>query len=804
MQQPAQIPDFRQANAETGIEFEWAKFLYLFRKYRLIVYALLVLGILASFLFLRYSKPVYESSLVLQIQSKNTAQKVLKVEDIYDEQNDLAAAIELIKSKFLLKRALETLPLQIGYFNEGNLLDFELYRSNPFTVKAQLSDSSVMGRKFYIEFLSGSQFELKTENQSFGKHRIGEDIALPFGTIKILVNDYERIKGYINNAKNRPYFVFNNVEVLAKNYIKRLSVLLLNPNANTIKIAFQSSNPRKARDIVTALANEFTKYDIEERSKSSRNVLGFIDKQLDKYYNKLKVSENKLQQFQKQNKISGSSEFSAMYMDKLNRLENQVIDLDLQINVLKEIQTKAKEAKQEVEVFDLLSILAGTEYESTINGLITNLQRLLDKKQQLQNEVTPDSEVLRTLNLQIDAQRDLIIESLHSLLNKLENQRAEVARKIKEFEQKFYDIPAKELEYARLERMFSIDEKFFTLLLEKRTEYSISEAGFVPQHTILEQAEVPSVPIKPNKRLIFITFIVGSLVLGIGFIIVKYLFHNEITSVADITENGKAKIGILGVVPKYKKEIPVSQLIIDKNPKSVISEAFRTIRANLQFISNEPGAKVMAITSTVSGEGKTFVAINIAGIIAYSDKKVIILDLDMRKPKIHLGFGAENDKGMSTLLIEKENLSACIKHSSLKGLDFITAGPIPPNPSELIINGKLTEIIDELKQTYDLVIIDNPPIGLVTDALYTISIADYPIYVLRANYSKKDYINNAYRIYRENNIHKLSVVLNSVDFEQGQYGYGYYGYGYGYGYGYYEDVPEKKTFWKSIFTFNKK
>ena len=293
--------------------------------------------------------------------------------------------------------------------------------------------------------------------------------------------------------------------------------------------------------------------------------------------------------------------------------------------------------------------------------------------------------------------------------------------------------------------------------------------------------------------------------------------HDQITSLNEITKSSSATIGILGIVPKYKSNIPISQLIVDKSPKSKITESFRTIRTNMQFISNKKSAKIIAITSTISGEGKTFIALNLAGIIAFSGKKVIVLDLDMRKPKLHLGFGAENNNGMSTLLIEKDAVENCIRHSDLDGLDFITAGPIPPNPSELIINGKLDELIEKLKLDYDMIVIDTPPVGLVTDGIPVIQKADYPIYIFKANYSKKNFIQNVDRIINENNVPKLAVILNSVDVESKGYGYNYgYGYGYGYGYnygssttygGYYTDddaTIENTGFFKNLFKKRKK
>jgi len=295
----------------------------------------------------------------------------------------------------------------------------------------------------------------------------------------------------------------------------------------------------------------------------------------------------------------------------------------------------------------------------------------------------------------------------------------------------------------------------------------------------------------------------GWIIISLALIVIRYLFHNEITSLNEIMKY--LEVPMLGIVPNYKDVIPISQLLVDKKPKSIIAESLRSIRSNLEFLSTSDGPKVLAITSTISGEGKTFVALNLAGIIAFSEKKVIIIDLDMRKPKIHVGFGVPNDKGMSTILINRNTIDECVFKSSLNNLDFITAGPVPPNPSELIISARMLEVLDELKLRYDVIVIDNPPVGLVTDGIRVIKLADYPIYVFRENFSKRNFVQNVKKLMRDNNIKNMSVILNSVDIKKSGYGYSGvydydYGYGYGYGFGYYdEDIRREKFSIKEFF-----
>jgi capsular exopolysaccharide synthesis family protein len=226
-----------------------------------------------------------------------------------------------------------------------------------------------------------------------------------------------------------------------------------------------------------------------------------------------------------------------------------------------------------------------------------------------------------------------------------------------------------------------------------------------------------------------------------------------------------------------------------------MAESFRSVRTNLQFLNAERSKTSIAVTSTISGEGKTFVSLNLAGIIAFGEKKVIVCDLDMRKPKIHKGFNAPNDKGMSTLLIGKHSMDECIQKSTLANLDFITAGPVPPNPSELIISKRMDAIMEQLLEHYDYVIFDTPPVGLVTDGVSLLKKVDIPVYVFRAEYSQKPFIQVADKLINENLIN-LNVVLNGVDLDRNRYTYRYsYGYGYGYGYGsagYYDETSTRK------------
>ncbi len=782
-------------------EFELGLFLYIFRKSLIWILLILFVSFIGSLLYLRYTVPIYESGLILQINTKNTAGKVLQVDELH-EIEDISASIELLRSKYLLRRAIQSLPLDVGYHNKGQFLTYELYTNSPFRVQYQIKDSSIINKKFYLSFRDKNELELTyydDEEEIVVNQAFGQAIEIDEAIFNFTIIDQEEIDKRQDEFQDHQFiFSINSPEYLTNRYKKRLEIELLNRTAKTISINFQDENPQKAADLVTALAKEFDEYDLEKKRKSSQNVLSFINRQLEEISKRMRASELSIKSFKNENKIPDVNEFSSTYLNDLKDLDRKIIDIDIELDILNEIETSIRQNKTDLDVYNLLPIISGSDIEISLASQINNLHDLLLRKEKVLYEVTPDNETIKALNYQIDIQKNLLSNSIVELRQSLLNKRENLARKIREIESKFYNIPEKELEYAHLNRLYSSDEKFFTLLLEKKTEYQISEAGFVPQNVILEEAVRSSLPVSPNKQITIISFLMGGLSVGLILLIIKYLIHNDITSLNEITKHTHASIGILGIIPRYKKEIPLSQLIVDENPKSLIAEAFRTVRSNLQFISAEDGAKVMAITSTISGEGKTFIAINLGGIIAFSGKRVIILDLDMRRPKIHSGFGVGNEKGMSTLLISKDKIENCIHHSKQENLDFITAGPIPPNPSELIINGRIEEIVEELKKDYDVIIIDNPPVGLVTDGISIIQKADYPIYIFRAEYSKKNFIQNVDRLFNEFRLNRLSIVLNGVDINKRTYGYNYgYGYGYGYAYtssygAYYDETHQKK------------
>jgi capsular exopolysaccharide synthesis family protein len=568
-------------------------------------------------------------------------------------------------------------------------------------------------------------------------------------------------------------------------------------------VLYYERNPDKAADICNSIAEEFKIYDIEKQSESATNTIKFIDDQLKGVYDKLYDSELELQNFKTKNKLDDETPLPN-FSNRIEDIENKINATQLDEVGIKTIEDAiAQEA--DMDVIKLVSLLSTTESKGSLSLVLSELQSLLQKKNQALYSVTKNSSKIAQIDYQIDIQKKLIFETLKLQKIKLANEKAQLEQRLNNYEDeiKMSALSFDRIEFVRLQKLNMINEAYYDKLITIKSELAITNAGVTSENTVLEASIASAAPFFPSKRLVALSALIGWLIVSLALIIIRYLLYNEITSMNEIMKH--IKLPLLGIVPNYKDIIPISQLIVDKKPKSIIAESLRSIRSNLDFLSKSDGSKLMAITSTISGEGKTFVALNMAGIIAFSEKKVVILDLDMRKPKIHVGFGVPNDKGMSTILIGRNTIDECIYKSSLNNLDFITAGPVPPNPSELIISSRMVEILDQLKERYDVVVADNPPIGLVTDGIRIIKIADYPIYVFRENYSKRNFVQNVRKLVSDNNITNLNIVLNAVDIKKSGYGYSGvydydYGYGYGYGFGYYdEDIRRERFSLKEFF-----
>jgi len=770
-----------------NIEFDIQKLVLILKKTWYWLPISIFLSIIGSHYYLKYTKPVYKASSLIKLEIQREASN-LGLGSLSSGQNDnLSGEIELIRSPLVAQDVLNIVDLSTSYFAIGNIQTTEIFRNSPF--KVQIFSEAMytpFDKNFAVSFSDKLQYqisEMDNKESESQTHKIGDIVTM--GQFKFAIVHDKGVSA-IEDQKNY-YFRINSKVSLISSIISNLSVIASNDEARTIQITFTDYNKEKARVIVNAFDTVYLKHSLEKKQKSQEQTLLFIQSQIEETSNKLDKYENDIESFVKSSGTSAPEAEFAVIAKELDELEKNKFEISQSAQstdgILEFIQKN--ESKD-----NIVPLVYGIENKEIANG-INELNNLFKQRELLKISNKEVTLPYRKIELEISMIKSQILNFVKESKKNIAEQTALISKKIAELKGQYSTLPSKKTEFDRLKRFNSLYEKFYLSLVEKQIEYQISKAGTVPEFIILSEATVSDMPISPNRTKIWSLFIIIGILPIIIYMVVKYLLMNVLYSQKQI-EN-KLIAPILGSIPTYQKKMPASTLVVDGNPKSSITESLRGIRTNSDFMLPKKSKQIFGVTSTISGEGKTFFAINFAAILALTGKRVVILDLDMRKPKIHVGFNVENKEGISSILSGISEWRNTIHKSSLTNLDFITSGPIPPNPNELLLKKEFDDLLDNLLQDYDIIMADNPPIGLVTDANNVFKKCDLSIYVVRSGFSKEVVISNINNLYKSKNYTNLSVVINDVN-KSNTYGSKYgNNYGYGYGYGYYDDDQDKKN-----------
>jgi capsular exopolysaccharide synthesis family protein len=393
----------------------------------------------------------------------------------------------------------------------------------------------------------------------------------------------------------------------------------------------------------------------------------------------------------------------------------------------------------------------------------------------------------------INKLRPQILENIKSQRKNLEAGRNNIITTNNEYAAMLKTVPEKERELLSISRQQAIKNNIYTFLLQKREETALSFASAVADSRVIDQAESGNVPVSPKRNLIYLAAILCALVIGVGIIFIKDIFTRTVQQRDEVEKY--TDIPVLGEVLYDRSKTPI---VITEGKRSFIAEQFRQLRTSLAYMGVDESHKKIMITSSISGEGKSFIAINLGMSLSLMDKKVVLLELDLRKPKVSEQFNVSRHVGLSNYLIGKTTMEEIIKPTGHPNLSLITSGPIPPNPSELISNGRLPELLAFLENHFDYILIDTAPVNPVTDAFIISPMADVSLYVVRDKYTPKLFLKKIGEKLRTQSLKNPAIVYNGIRGKGiGKYGYGN-GYGYGYGYGYTED-EEKEGWWKRIF-----
>lgn len=721
-----------------------------------------------AYLAIRWTKPVFESYSLLRLDVAEQT-NIFGITPFEDNQaNLLASEIELIRSKLFLNKVIQTMNLDISYYAVGEMLVDEKFRSTPLIADIEFIDPSLVDMPIFVEIIDKNKYQVKVGERPESTDPIfqfGEKVTLDEIVFSLYVTGY--YEQYIPTTTY--YFIKNSQEALLSYLSENLSVDYDNINANTIRISFTDHNPTKAYNLVNAIDTIYLRYTDQKKNQENEQKIEWLDSELTKIEEQLTNFENYFENFTIENRSSNLNEDLSATIVMMNVLDSQRLS----------ILTRIREVEEFIKRVDLgvepnMMEANPDKYPSFIVETFEELQLQTSELERLGLSYNENTFAYTKKKESVDALKKTIAGQLSILNDRLSAELNEVNRERARLEDTFTNMPEKNTEFNKNRRYYSLYEEFYLTLMQSKAEFQIAKAGTENDFIILSPASLPTTPLSPNVLIIHGIGVVSGIVISLFLLGIFYLLNNKITSLKELER--LTSYPILGVIPNAREKLSSTQLIIDKKPKSAISESLRNIRTNIDFMIRRSETQLISVTSTVGGEGKTFLSVNLGGILALSGKKVCLLDLDMRKPRVHDTFDDTNiQTGISTILIGKNTVYEMIRHTSMENLDYIPAGPTPPNPSELLLGESFEILLDELKQLYDVILMDTPPVGLVTDGMLAMKKADLSLYIIRANYSERRFINTLNKLKKGNHFNALAVILNALpNFGGNSYGYGYY------------------------------
>lgn len=687
------------------------------------------------------------------------------------KKEDVANEIKILQSTKLVDETITKLNLDISYYIEGRIKTGEVYRGTPFTVQGKVTDASLYEVPFEIHVKDRLSYivEVNTEQYKFKREvRFGEPLVTDRFSF-IITPDTAVIA---RNAKIQeiPYiFKFRNHAALVLKYQYAL-VITKDNSATTISISVEDEVQEKAVDFLNTLVNIYIENSIAVNKNVNENTLSFIDGQLREVEGQLNGVEGNLEQFQKTRTTFNLGQEQSVLFQRVVDFDTEKAKLNIQlksIDMMYDYLTTNGGDNLAISP----SVLADAN-DDALSNAFNELYALQQKRTNLLFSNTENSKPVVDTDVLISNSKQKILGIVLNIRKNLVNRINSLSSQVGEYQNTISQMPTTQRGLVNINRSVDIYSKIYEFLLETRAQTIIAKAAIIADKFVLEPAYATGL-LRPLPIKTLAAGIGGGLALAFLILFFKGVYYNYIQTKDDLKE--ATELPIIGIIGK-SKEAESEYLVADKYPQSQIAEAFRVIRTNLSYFAAKSKSKVILITSSVAGEGKTFTAINTATILAKAKKKVILLDLDLHKPKQANAFNLQNDVGVTSFIVGKASMNEIIKDTSIENLQVILTGPRTPNASELILDPNLEALINNLKEHYEYIIIDTPPVGLLSDALVFMKFSDINIYVIKAGYSKRDFVDIAHQIVEKNEVKHMSFVLNNVSSKNipAGYGGGYY------------------------------
>ena len=742
--------------------------------------------------YLRLTTPVYNISATVLIKDEkkgggaNMSSELEKMglNGFVSSSSNIENEIEVLKSRTLAREVVSSLGLFVTYMDEDKFPNKELYRTSPVLVSLTPQEADRLPQTMEIDMLlqpaGAMDVQVKVGKKEYRKHLEKLPAVFPTdeGTVAFFANndtlsslrpESVTTERHITAYINRPFAV-------AKGYAGSLSITPTSKATSVVTVSLKNSNTQRGKDYIDKLLEMYNINANNDKNEVAQRTAEFIDERIDIISKELGSTERDLENFKRSAGITDLTSEAQIALTGNAEYEKKRVENQTQINL----------------VMDLKKYLQGSEYEvlpanvglqdAGVAGAIDRYNEMVAERKRLLRTSTESNPAIVNLTTSIRAMRSNIQTTLDATLKGLEITKADLIREASRYSRRISDAPTQERQFVSIARQQEIKSGLYLMLLQKREENAIVLAAIANNAKIIDEAQADSTPISPKRMTIYLAALVFGIGIPVGVIYLIGLTKFKIEGRADVEK--LTSLPVVGDIPLADEK--TGAIAVFENQNNLMSETFRNVRTNLQFML-ENGKNVILVTSTVSGEGKSFISANLAISLSLLGKKVVIVGLDIRKPGLNKVFNLpKKEYGITQFLTNSTvNLMDLVHHSDInKNLYILPGGTVPPNPTELLARDGLEKAVEILRKNFDYVILDTAPVGMVTDTLLIGRVADLSVYVCRADYTRKTEFTLINELAENNKLPNLCIAINGLDLQKKKYGY-YYGYGkYGKYYGY--------------------
>jgi capsular exopolysaccharide synthesis family protein len=788
----------QQNNETQSIDIKQLVFIFLSHWYLFLIGVILALAV--GYVINRFMPNVYQTSGTVLIRDANAGYDATAImtSSAFSGSQVVDNEVAILKSYNFTDRVVRKMNLEVTYMEKGRVSKVELYKTSPFTVNFDRNVPQAVGLVYEVVSISDGKmvihgtaeglnvYDYNTSQYVYMDSEQKVDVTTECKLGEMVDNGYNRFSIVMNENYNPDTDNNRKLSFWLNSYsslVRQMSTFSVSPTSkqsSIISVVARGYNKKKIVDFINTLLNEYVSRGLEKKNWVSESTIEFIDNELEGIQEVLSAAEIDLKDFREENDVIDISMQASQIYTNLRALEKQRSELAVNLKIYKRLQDYIK-----VQIDDPENLAAPSTMgivDPLLNGLANDLVTMARAKSaQLLTQTEEHPQVIK-LNEQIVTTKKALLENVNNLVENAKMGLAEIERQIAVYENESSKLPKKQQELINYQRNFHFSEDTYKYLMQRRAEAQILKASNMPDNEILDEARLERiVKISPRTAMNYLVALILGLLIPALYLFLKDFFNMTIKDRKDVEK--LTSFPIIGQVAQTSSTNP---LVVINSPKSPIAESFRSVRTNIEFLTQGKTKSTILVTGDMQSVGKTFCSINIASIYAFYGKKTVLLGFDLRKPKLFQEFELSNSVGITSFLSNKEPLDKIIQKPTMApNLDIITSGPIPPNPAELIASEKCDEFFSLLKERYDYIIIDTPPLGLVTDSFLLMRFADVKLFIVRQGVTNKNIFGSIIKDLEDRKM-DMSIVINGIETNKGYYGktYGNYRYGYGYAYGY--------------------